>query len=109
MTPDQDFFKEQMEVLPELYKDLAWTDVKTGLTWLPNTITIPELGMVYADGDGSGEWAWASVKAVKLDEPVTNKDGSITEYKPDMSTLKHFKERDYMDALSYIGALPEQI
>tara|TARA_B100000902_G_scaffold400040_1_gene474931 strand:+ start:9041 stop:9499 length:459 start_codon:yes stop_codon:yes gene_type:complete len=109
MTPDQQFYKEQWAVLPEIYKDLAWTDTETGLTWLPNTVNVPELGMVYADGKSheDGDWAWAAVKAVKLDEPIVNKDGSKTEYKPDMSSLKHFKERDYMDALSYIGALPE--
>ena len=28
-------------------------------------------------------------------------------HKMDMSTLKSFTERDYMDALSYIGVLPE--
>ena len=106
MTPDQDFYKEQWAVLPEIYKDLAWTDVKTGLTWLPNTVNVPELGMVYADGTDDENWGWAAVKAVKLDKPIENKDGSKTEYKPDMSTLKHFVERDYMDALSYIGALP---
>jgi hypothetical protein len=25
----------------------------------------------------------------------------------DMSTIKHFEERDFMDALSYIEVLPE--
>jgi hypothetical protein len=25
----------------------------------------------------------------------------------DMTTLKHFPEREYMEALSYIGVLPE--
>ena len=73
MTPDQDFYKEQWSVLPEIYKDLAWVDTKTGLTWLPNTITVPELGMVYADGASIEEWAWAAVKAKKLDEPLINK------------------------------------
>jgi len=107
MTPDQDFYKEQWSVLPEIYKDLAWVDTKTGLTWLPNTITVPELGMVYADGASIEEWAWAAVKAKKLDEPLINKDGSSTEYKPDMSTIKHFVERNFMDALSYIGIIPE--
>ena len=63
MTPDQQFYKEQWEVLPEIYKDLAWTDTKTGLTWLPNTVNVPELGMVYADGKSheDGDWAWAAV------------------------------------------------
>ena len=42
-------------------------------------------------------------------------DGTLAEkekfnnakFRADMSTIKHFSERDYMDALSYIGILPE--
>ena len=106
MKAGTDFYNEQMVLLPELYKDLAWLDVDTELIWLPNNINVPELGMVYASGANIEEWKWAAVKAKELDEEVTNKDGSISSYKPDMSTVKYFEERDYIDALSYIGALP---
>ena len=106
MKAGTDFYNEQMVLLPELYKDLAWEDDDTKLIWLPNNINVPELGMVYASGTNIEEWKWAAVKAKELDEEVTNKDGSISSYKPDMSTVKYFKERDYIDALSYIGALP---
>ena len=106
MKAGTDFYNEQMVLLPELYKDLAWLDVDTELIWLPNNINVPELGMVYASGANIEEWKWAAVKAKELDEEITNKDGSISSYKPDMSTVKYFKERDYIDALSYIGALP---
>ena len=106
MKAGTDFYNEQMVLLPELYKDLAWEDDDTKLIWLPNNINVPELGMVYASGTNTEEWKWAAVKAKALDEEITNKDGSISSYKPDMSTVKYFKERDYIDALSYIGALP---
>ena len=106
MKAGTDFYNEQMVLLPELYKDLAWEDDDTKLIWLPNNINVPELGMVYASGANIEEWKWAAVKAKELDEEVTNKDGSISSYKPDMSTVKYFEERDYIDALSYIGALP---
>ena len=62
--------------------------------------------MVYASGASIEEWKWAAVKAIKLEEEIENKDGSKSLYKPDMSTVKYFGERDYIDALSYIGALP---
>ena len=106
MKAGTDFYNEQMVLLPELYKDLAWEDDDTKLIWLPNNINVPELGMVYASGANIEEWKWAAVKAKELDEEITNKDGSISSYKPDMSTVKYFEERDYIDALSYIGALP---
>lgn len=98
MIEGSEFYEEQISILPELYKDLAWTDPETNLIWLPNTINLKEKGMVFADGTDSSNWRWAGVKAVQNEEK---------EYKTDMSTIKHFDERDYIEALSYIGVLPE--
>ena len=113
MTEDHEFYKQQMETLPELYKDLAWKDEKTGLIWLPNTINEPELGMVFANGANISEWGWAAVKAIEIpkenrkNHPIPGKKGEFMKYRMDMKNMKSFKERDYIDALSYIGVLPE--
>ena len=68
MTPGSDFFEEQIEMLPELYKDLSWVDEKTGLIWLPTTINEEQLGMVFANGQNSSTWNWAAVKARPLND-----------------------------------------
>jgi len=113
MTEDHEFYKQQMETLPELYKDLAWIDPKTGLIWLPNTINNPELGMVFANGSNSSNWGWAAVKAIEIPKkeqkkyPIPGKPKEFMKFKMDMKNMKMFEERDYMDALSYIGVLPE--
>ena len=112
MTEGSDFHKEQMEVLPELYKDLAWKDPETELIWLPQTINEPKQGMVFANGTSADNWKWAAVKAVPVKEeekekyPIPKQPGKFYEYRMDMETLQHFEERDFMDALSYIGLLP---
>ena len=64
MKVDTDFYNEQMSVLPELYKDLAWLDTETELIWLPHTINDPVMGMVYAEGTSKDDWRWAAVKAI---------------------------------------------
>jgi hypothetical protein len=113
MTEDHEFYMQQMETLPELYKDLAWKDPETGLIWLPNTINNQEQGMVFANGTDASNWRWAAVKAIKIpkdeimNHPIPGKPGEFMKYKMDMKNMKTFKERDYMDALSYIGVLPE--
>jgi hypothetical protein len=113
MTEDHEFYKQQMETLPELYKDLAWVDPKTGLIWLPNTINVEDKGMVFANGTDASNWRWAAVKAIELLEderknhPIPGKPGEFMKYRMDMKNMKTFEERDYMDALSYIGVLPE--
>ena len=105
MKKGSKFYKEQIEMLPELYKDLAWLDKKTKLIWLPHTTNEPELGMVYATGTSAEDWKWAAVKVKEI--PEEEQDHYKTTHKADMSTTTYYDERDYMDALSYIGVLPE--
>jgi hypothetical protein len=104
MIPGNEFYEEQMMLLPELHKDIAWTDPKTNLVWIPNTINNPELGMVFADGTNKDEWSWAAVKAKEV--IGEEKEETKVTHKMDMSTKKNFIERDYIEALSYIGILP---
>jgi|TARA_B100001057_G_C22860297_1_gene954264 hypothetical protein len=106
MTLDSDFYNEQISTLPELYKDLAWEDPKTSYIWIPNTINIEDKGMIFANGANAMDWKWAAVKAIELeDEDEAKVEGQ--KYKMDMENMEQFKERDYIDALSYIGLLPE--
>lgn len=111
MTKDSEFYKEQIEVLPELYKALAWTDPETNLIWLPQTINEPKQGMIFANGNDESNWKWAAVKAVPVTEeekhkfPIPKQPGKFYEYRMDMETLKHFEERDFIEALDYIGLL----
>ena len=109
MTRDSEFLEQQLTVLPELYKELMGED-ENGLIWLPSVVNVPDKGMVFADGSNGQQWAWAAVKATLMSEEEKTKfkaKGKEYDYKMDMSSLQHFSERDYMEALSYIGVLPE--
>jgi len=114
MKEGEEFYEQQMASLPELHKDLAWTDPETGLVWLPNLINQPELGMIFAYGPNSSSWGWAAVKAVPMNreerralEKKNIKGAESQTHKMDMANMKIFQERDYIEALSYIGILPE--
>jgi hypothetical protein len=112
MTEDHEFYIQQMETLPELYKDLAWKDPQTGLIWLPNTINNSDQGMIFANGTNASNWKWAAVKAIEIPEedrekhPIPGKPGEFMKFKMDMKNMHLFEERDYIEALSYIGVLP---
>jgi hypothetical protein len=110
MKSDSDFLKSQLEILPELYKVLMVED-ETGKIWMPSVINIPDKGMVFADGTGADNWKWAGVKAVPVKEEEKEKfklkGGGFAEWKMDMTTIKHFDEKDYIEVLSYLGILPE--
>ena len=110
MKEGTDFMSEQESVLPELYKDLFFTDENENI-WIPSTVNLPTMGMVFANGTDKSNWAWTAVKAVKITEEekeaFKKKDGTFYEYKMDMETQTHFPEREYMDALSYIGVFEQ--
>ena len=109
MKRDSEFLQQQMEVLPELYKELMGED-ENGTIWMPSVVNIPDKGMVFADGANGSNWAWAAVKAVPMPEGEKAKfkeKGKEYDWKMDMKTIQHFAERDYIEALSYIGILPE--
>jgi hypothetical protein len=112
MKEGEEFLEEQFELLPELYKDLVYED-KDGVNWLPSTINLPKQGMVFANGSNTKNWKWAAVKSIEVVEeekekyPIPGKKGEFYEHRMDMETMKLFEERDFMDALSYIGVLPK--
>jgi hypothetical protein len=112
MKEGETFYEEQTSLLPELYKDLFYKD-EQGKIWMPSSINLPLQGMVFANGPSKEQWSWSAVKAVKVSEeekikyPIPGKEGQYYEYRMDMTSLKNFQEREYMEALSYIGVLPE--
>jgi hypothetical protein len=65
--------------------------------------------MIFANGKSSDNWKWAAVLAVPVTEeekekyPIPNKEGEYYKWRMDMSTMKEFKEKDYIEALDYIG------
>jgi hypothetical protein len=112
MKEGEEFFEQQKELLPELYKDLIHKD-EEGQMWMPSMINVPDKGMVFANGTDPSNWKWAAVKAVPVTEeekhkyPIKGKKDQYYEFRMDMTTMMPFEEKDFMDALSYIEVLPE--
>lgn len=101
MTKGSNIVAQAIETSPELYKDLMFED-KNDRVWLPATITLPEKGMVFLDGTDKKNWKWAGVKAIPLQEG----DKIVTEgqtHKMDMKNIKHFEQKDFMEAADFIG------
>lgn len=102
MTEDSEFLEEQLEVLPELYKDLVYTD-EEGKHWMPSTINNPEQGMIFIDGTSTKDWKWAACPAIEIPEEELDRFPEGATHKMDMQNVKRFEERDFMEALDYIG------
>lgn len=108
MTSGSVFLQAQSEILPELYKDLFYTDAK-GKVWMPNMVNQPSKGMIFANGTSKEDWKWTAVKAVKIQEdqkkkyPIPGKKDQYYEWRMDMSTQKHFSEKNFIEALDYLN------
>ena len=101
MLKDGEVVKNAVETSPELYKDIMFEDSDKRV-WLPATITLPAKGMVFVDGTDKKDWKWAAVNAIPLQEG----DKKVSEdqtHKMDMKNVKHFNQKDFMDALETIG------
>ena len=102
MTEGSKTLQDLMETAPELHKDLLHTDSE-GRIWLPATITLPNKGMVFLDGTSKKDWKWSGVKAVKIPEAEADKFPEEQTHRMDMVNGKAFEQKDFMDALEYIG------
>jgi hypothetical protein len=107
MKEGQEYFNEQISNLPDLYLDLLYKDSEEQY-WMPSAVTIEDKGMVFAQGTSPLEWKWTAVKAIKRTEEEKKKNPkNKSDWKMDMSNQKFFEEKNYIDALEYIGILPE--
>lgn len=102
MTEDSEFLAEQLEVLPELYKDLVYKD-EAGKHWMPSTINNPEQGMIFIDGTSTKDWKWAACPSIEIPEEELDRFPEGSTHKMDMQNVKRFEEREFIEALDYIG------
>lgn len=84
-----DNIKSLRETLPQLYIDLEYKD-DNGLYWYPYVMNNSG-GMVFAEGESIDNWVW---NAVPMDESIN---------KPNLSKSKKFDQKDFMEALDYVG------
>ena len=112
MKEGEEFYNEQSSILPELYKDIMFKD-SNGLVWFPTAVNMPQNGMVFYNGTTKENAKWAAVKAVEVTEeekekyPIKGKPGEFYQWRMDMTTMKPFEQKDFMEALSFIGVIPE--
>jgi hypothetical protein len=102
MTEDSEFLEEQLEVLPEIYKDLIYIDDE-GIKLDSFYYKSPRKRNDFHKSKSIKDWTWASCPAKELTEEELPKFPEGTTHKMDMKSVKHFNERDFIEAIDYIG------
>jgi len=90
------------ETLPELYKDIKYTDSE-GRVWYPIVINLEDKGTVFLNGKSADAVEWSAIKVIELSqkEKEEPKYKNLT-YKSDAKSLKNFGT-DFIEACSYIN------
>ena len=96
-----EYASKYKEVLPELYKALEFKDNK-GLYWYPTSVVMEDKSMVFAEGTSVDSWKWSAIKSKEIPEVDREKFKGDT-HTADYSTKQDYPEREFMDALEYIG------
>ena len=89
-----------LEKAPKLYVDLVYYD-NEGRIWMPTTITIPDKGMVFAEGTSIDNWYWKSCKWV----PLTKTDIESKKFPKNQKTKIDFENGKVFDNNKFMSAL----
>jgi len=95
-------FEGYEETLPELYKDVKYTD-KESRVWYPISINIQDKGTVFLNGKSKEKVFWSAIKTLPLTEEEKKQPKyKNLSYKSDPKSMKHF-ENDFIETCDYIG------
>ena len=102
MVEGGELVTKTLEASPELYKHLMFID-ENKKVWFPSTVTLPNKGMVFLDGNSKDNWRWAAVNSVEILEEEKAKFPKGQTTKMDMKNIQHFEKEDFMEALDAIN------
>jgi hypothetical protein len=102
MVEGGELVNKTLETSPELYKDLMFIS-EDKKVWFPSTVTLPNKGMVFLDGNSKDNWRWAAVNSIEILEEEKAKFPKDQTTKMDMKNIKHFEKEDFMEALDAIN------
>lgn len=95
-------FEAYEETLPELYKDIKYTD-KENRVWYPITLNFEDKGTVFLNGKSKDDTRFSAIKTVLLTEEEKQQPKyKGKKYKSDAKSMKDFSN-DFIEALDYIG------
>jgi hypothetical protein len=101
MVEGGELINKTLEASPELYKDLMFIS-EDKKVWFPSTVTLPNKGMVFLDGNSKDAWRWAAVSSIEILEEEKAKFPEGQTHKMDTKNTQMFDKKDFMDALDAI-------
>jgi len=110
-TTDSEFIKQFEDTCPQLFKDIKFTDPKTGYIWYPTVLNFPEHGLVFPDGADAFDWKWRAMPIVPVSEdekekyPIPGEEGKFYESRVDVDSSKLFERNQFQDACKFLNII----
>jgi hypothetical protein len=104
MVKDSDFVKSSKEVLPELIKDLEFTD-KHDFVWYPSTINVPEKGILFPNGNNKDNWMWAVAPLTPIKKEEKSRFPKKQTHKVDLNNMQYFPKEEFARAVTTLNEL----
>jgi hypothetical protein len=106
-------YRDKLEAtMPKLIKALRFNDKRTGLIWYPIVVNIPNVGILFPDGNSVENWKWSFAKIVpiplheRMKYPIPNKTGQFYETRLDIENAiiypKYEFQKIYKEFLEYV-------
>jgi|LakMenE18May11ns_1017448.scaffolds.fasta_scaffold9770066_2 hypothetical protein len=104
MVKDSDFVKSSKEVLPELIKDLEFTD-ENDFIWYPSTINVPEKGILFPNGNNKDNWMWAVAPLTLIKKEEKSRFPKKQTHKVDLNNMQYFPREEFARAVTTLNEL----
>ena len=104
MVKDSDFVKSSKEVLPELIKDLEFTD-ENDFVWYPSTINVPEKGILFPNGNNKDNWMWAVAPLTLIKKEEKSRFPKKQTHKVDLNNMQYFPREEFARAVTTLNEL----
>lgn len=96
----------------QFIKDIHFNDTERKLVWYPTVLQFPELGIIFPDPNGEGDWGWTFAKEVLIGEDEKEKfkiKGTDDYYKTkiDIENSQHYSKYDFKMACIDMGIIKQ--
>lgn len=102
-TENSETFDNLLNKSTQLVRDLVFFDYDRKITWIPTTLNMGKLGVIYPEGIKTN-WNWKLAEVRKL-TPEEQKDPQYDghEYTLDLENAKEFGQYEFLDACKEMG------
>ena len=106
-TKDSEVFDNLLSKSTQLVRDVVFFDYDRKLSWIPTTLNMGKLGVIYPDGT-KNNWNWKLAEVRKLSsEEQKDPQYEGHEFTLDLENTKTYGQYEFLDACKEMGIIKD--